>query len=302
LVVVAIKEYSKLKGYWKLIRPPNSITAGVAVVTALILALGDDDDPFNFAIYFTIALTAFCVTAHAMVHNDIVDLEVDKINSPHRPITSEVISLKEAKIFALLLLVIACIAGAISDVMLGLNYPFSLFWAILNIILLDSYNLKFKKSGLFGNLIIAYVVWALFIYADVIIGDSIDITVEAIGIFAFFMNWGREVIKGIRDIDGDRDKGVNTVAVRFGARGGAIIGSFLLFAAIISTIPLIVNPRGSVSIRYILIVFDFVIAYRCIKLVINPIPSYANSTKLLLIYLMLAALLVLLVDQLIRVF
>lgn len=300
-MVIPERSYSKFKGFWKLIRPPNSITAGVAVITALILAIGDED-PLNFTTYFTVALTAFSVTAHAMVHNDIVDLEVDRLNSPHRPIPSGVISLREAKIFAIVLFSVACLAGALSDIQLGLKYPFSLFWAILNIVLLDLYNLKFKKSGLFGNLIIAYVVWALFIYADVIIGDSIDVRVEAIGIFAFFMNWGREVIKGIRDIDGDREEGIRTIAVRFGARGGAIIGSFLLFLAVISTLPLIIDPQGSVILPFILVVFDFIIVYRCIKLIRNPTPTYANSTKLLLIYLMLAALMVLLIDQLVRIF
>lgn len=297
-----IASYGRLQAYKRLIRPPNSVTAGIAVVTALFLAIEPNQKPLGLGINIAVAAAAFFVTAHAMVHNDIVDLGVDKINASHRPLPMKIVSMPEAKIFAIILFLLACISGWIADTLLGLKYPFSFLWAILNMILLDLYNLKFKKSGLIGNLIVAYVVWALFIYADVIIGDTIDVQVEAIGLFAFFMNWGREVIKGIRDIEGDRDGGVRTIAVRFGEKGGALVGSFLLFIAVLSTIPLIINPRGSIAIPYILGGFDLFIIYRSVNLIRAPTPQYANQTKLWMLYLMLFAMIVLLLDQLIIVF
>jgi geranylgeranylglycerol-phosphate geranylgeranyltransferase len=285
-----------------LMRPPNSITAGFAVTTALFLALGKEGDPYNWYTYFLIALTAFLVTAHAMVHNDIIDYEADCISSPFRPLPSKILTMNEAKIWAGFLFIAALTTGLIVDIQLGLSFPISLSWALLNLLILDTYNLWLKKSGLFGNMIVAYVVWALFIYADIIVSHKLTLRVEAIGLYAFFMNWGREVIKGIRDIEGDRQEGIQTIAVRFGANGAAYIGSGLLGLAVLTTIPLIVNPIGNFVIPLILITFNIIIFYRCFNLMRTPTVEYAQSTKRLFLYVMLIALIVLLINQLVLIY
>lgn len=293
---------SKLSAFIGLTRPPNSITAGIAVIAALFLALGEDGEPYDAIVYLLIALTAFFVTAHAMVHNDIVDYEADCISSPFRPLPSNVISMKEAKIWSIVLLFGALTTGLLIDLTLNLDFPISFIWALLNALLLDSYNLWFKKSGLFGNVVVAYVVWALFIYADILVSKQFTLRVESIGLYAFFMNWGREVIKGIRDIEGDRTEGVNTIAVRFGAKGAAYVGSGLLGIAILWTLPLILNPIGNAVISLILITFDIIIFYRCVRLIQNPSASNAQSTKRLFLYVMLFAVIILLVNQIFIVY
>ena len=229
--------------------------------------------------------------------NDIVDYEVDKVNSPERPLPSQIISLKEAKIWSIILFIFAVGSGLIIDYRIAFSFPIATFWAIQNSLLLDAYNKWLKKSGLFGNLVVAYVVWALFIFADIVVSNKPTLRVESIGLYAFFMNWGREVIKGIRDIDGDRESGIKTIAVRFGPKGGAIGGSVLLLIAVAWTIPLILYPTGSITIPIILLIFDLVIIYRCIRLISSPTAAYANSTKRLFLYLMLIAVITLLIDQ-----
>ncbi|MHA2033638.1 MAG: UbiA family prenyltransferase, partial [Candidatus Kariarchaeaceae archaeon] len=210
----------RLKAIIRLTRPINSITAGVAVIAALFLALDAEDEPFDALSYLLIASAAFLTTAHAMVHNDIVDFEIDTINAPHRPLPAKMLSIKEAKIWAILLLILACSIGFIVDIRLNFNFPISFFWALSNALILDCYNLFLKQMGIWGNLIVGYVVWALFIYADLVVNQKLTMYIEAIGMYAFFWNWGREVLKDILDIQGDKAGGVKTIAVRFGARGG----------------------------------------------------------------------------------
>lgn len=299
---VTSSQSGKILALIKMVRPPNSITAGIAVVAACLLAINEGEKTFSPLTYLSISGAAFFVTAHAMVHNDIVDFEADKINSPQRPLPSNIISMKTAKLWAIFLFIMACLCGIVIDIQLNLKYPISLGWAILNAGLLDGYNLWFKKSGIWGNMVVGYVVSALFIYADIIVSKRFTLRIESLALYAFFMNWGREVIKGIRDIEGDRTLGVKTIAVRFGAKGGAIVGSLMLFIAVIGTIPLIFDPQGSIAIPYILTVFNTIIVYRCLRLIQHPTVEYATTTKRIFLYLMLLAVIVLMIDQLVLLF
>ncbi len=287
----------KLKAYFWITRPLNATTAAVAVFAAMFLALGVDDKPLNPITYTFISLAAFFTTAHSMVHNDIVDLEIDKINSPNRPLPSNIISMKNAKLWAVILIILACSFGLIADSRLDLDFPISFFWALSNAFILDIYNLYIKKSGIWGNLVIGYNVWALFIYADIVVNTGLTLQVESIGLYAFFWNWGREVIKDIIDIEGDEAAGVKTIAVRFGARGGAIVGSSLLGIAIIWTIPIIFYPEESLFLPVALSFINIIIVYRSIKLIKNPSKDYAFTTKLLYLKLMLLAVIGLSLDQ-----
>ena len=142
----------KIKAMIKLTRPPNSITAAVAVISALFLALGEDGSPYDFTTYLLIGSAAFFVTAHAMVHNDIVDFDADSISTPYRPLPSKMISMKEAKIWATFLFLAATTSGILIDFRLDLEFPISLFWAMSNALLLDAYNLWFPKPHCFNFL------------------------------------------------------------------------------------------------------------------------------------------------------
>ena len=77
---------------------PTSVNV-IAVVLAVYLALGENLVNFNLIVFIPIATAAFFVTAHSMVHNDLVDYDLDKINAPHRPLASGKISLINGKIF-----------------------------------------------------------------------------------------------------------------------------------------------------------------------------------------------------------
>lgn len=290
----------KISAFYWLMRPLNSTTAAVAVVVALQLAMGGNIIQLSWYTYLFIALTAFLVTAHSMVHNDIVDYEIDKINAPNRAIPSGKVTITEAKIWALFLLLLALFFGYLIDLNIGLSFPFSIFWAGLNIFILDMYNLYLKKSGILGNLIIGYVVLALFLYADIVINTSLTLRTESIGLYAFFLIWGREVYKGIRDIEGDRAHGIKTIPVRFGAKGGAIVGSGIIMIGVLWSIPMILNPFVSIIVPIILIILDTVIIYWCYRIIKDPSSERAQHTKLWLLRSLLIALVILALEQISR--
>ncbi len=289
--------YDKIKAYLWMMRPATATTTAVAVFAALFLALKLSDDPFDPLTYFFISFAAFCTTAHAIVHNDIVDLDIDLINAPNRPLPAKILSMREAKIWMILLLLAACTAGLIADLRLELDYPISLFWAFTNAMILDVYNIYIKKMGILGNLVVSYVAWSLFIYADIVINNTLTLKVESVGIFAFFWNSSREVLKDIMDIEGDKVAGMKTIAVRYGAKGGAIVASLLISAAVIWTLPLILLLGASLFLKAALIVLNIIFIYRSLKIIKNPDFNYIYRTKLLYLRLMLLAVIGLSLDQ-----
>jgi len=279
----------------------NSTTAAVAVVVAMHLAYGQSHPSINPLSFLFIAGAAFFVTAHSMVHNDIVDNQIDKINSPHRAIPSGKVSLRQAKRWAIVLAFLAIGSATCIDIIVGI-FPFSIFWAILNMAILDLYNLKLKKSGLFGNLIIGYVVSALFLYADIVVNNRLTLRTESIGLYAFFLIWGREVYKDIIDIEGDRTHGIQTIPVRFGAKMGAIIGSAIIMIGVLFSLTLIIRPIDGILVPIIISVLDLLIIYFCITVIRNQDKQLIFRTKLWLLRVLLIALVILAVDQLVNIY
>jgi geranylgeranylglycerol-phosphate geranylgeranyltransferase len=66
---------------------------------------------------------------------------------------------------------------------------------------------------------------------------------------AFLSNTGREITKGIVDVEGDKKEGVKTIAVRYGSKIAAIIAVlFYVLAVLLTPIPLVL---GFVSLWFI---------------------------------------------------
>ena len=313
---MATVDYStkeKISAFYWLMRPLNSTTAAVAVVVAIHLAFGNNFPSINpisflyiggaafFVTFLFVAGAAFFVTAHSMAHNDVVDYEVDKINSPHRALPSGKVSMKQAKIWTIILGLIAITFGLLIDFTIGI-FPFSVFWAILNMAILDFYNLKLKQSGLFGNLVIGYVVSALFIYADIVVYGYLTWKTQSIGLYAFFLIWGREVHKDIIDIEGDKAHNIKTIPVMFGPRVGAIIGSFIIFLGVLSSYILILDPSESLLVRVVLFLLSIIIVFLSIRVILRPEKEVIFKSKLWLLRLLLIALLIIAVNQLVQIY
>lgn len=152
---------NKIKGLLTLIRFELPFSAGVCIVMGQLLALGKFASiivtVFGFA-------SVFLISASILVMNDFFDVETDKINAPHRPIPSGLVSPTEAFCFSLFLL----LAGLLASLLINLNvFLISIVLAIVGFL----YNSYFKKSGLPGNLMVSFSVGMTFIYG----GVSVDL-------------------------------------------------------------------------------------------------------------------------------
>src|SRR2546428_6781861 len=95
---------ARLNAYLTLIRPPNTLMIGLGVVIGEAIGLGKlpglPEAVFGF-------LTASLMMAGAMAANDDYDLEIDKVNSPQRPLPSGTVKTRDTSVLAVALSVAA---------------------------------------------------------------------------------------------------------------------------------------------------------------------------------------------------
>jgi geranylgeranylglycerol-phosphate geranylgeranyltransferase len=215
---------------------------GFAVIVGAVLSESGDLSaltPRNLMFGF---ITGFALTAGSMVVNDFYDREIDAINEPGRPIPSGLIKPSEALVYALALAIIGFAAAAETS-------TYSLAIGALSWVIFTTYTTVGKRSGLPGNFLVSTCVVMPFLYGSVVATNSVNLNVLIFGSMVFLSNTGREITKGIVDIEGDRRLGIKTLAVRFGDWISAIIAAlFYLAAVILSPVPILL---GLVSVWFI---------------------------------------------------
>lgn len=191
---------------------------------------------------FFASMATFLVCAAGNIVNDLVDIEIDRINHPKRVLVKGSLSSK----YALILSIIFNISAVI------LAYSVNKYVAVAAvaaIILLYLYNYYAKKLPVIGNVIIAVLTGLTFITG----GISIDFikTWELPGpiipaIFAFLFHLVREIIKDIQDIDGDKKAGISSLPMIINIQRSILVAISVFFIMVIFTyIPVLNGWFGS---------------------------------------------------------
>jgi len=179
-------------------------------------------------------ITGFALTAESMAINDYYDRAIDAINEPKRPIPSGIIKPRVALIFASILTLIGFIAAYLTNT----ANPLPLLTAIIAWGIFTTYTIVGKRTGLPGNLLVSACVAIPFIYGSVALTAGVELNVLLFASMAFLSNTGREVTKGIVDVEGDKTQNVKTLAVRYGEKNAAVAAIvFFSSAVLLSPIP-----------------------------------------------------------------
>jgi geranylgeranylglycerol-phosphate geranylgeranyltransferase len=212
---------------------------GFAVIVGASLATRGIFSSQVFLSLFFGFVTAFTLTGASMAINDYYDRNIDAINEPNRPIPRGAISPKQALLYAFILTVIGFVAAFFT------NIP-SLIIAILSWVVFAAYATKGKKTGLLGNFLVSICVAVPFIYGSFVVGKGFEIAIILFAIMAFLSNTGREVAKGIVDVEGDKSQNIRTLAVRYGEKtAAAVVSIFFVLAVVLSPLPLLLNLVSS---------------------------------------------------------
>ncbi len=275
----------------KITRPLNGFMMGVAAFIGAFVVMGFSID---FQTVIVIFVIGFTLNGASMIVNDYVDRHIDLINRPDRPLVKGTVKPDEALSLAVILIGI----GIILSSYLGLV---PLIIATIALIVSLTYNIWGKKMGFIGNLMVAFdtavpfifggsVAWVLtgfisssqvYVSINYIINlyNNVWVTPILLSVLAFLSNVGREIVKGIADISGDRMAGIKTIAIIYGSKtAGRASTAFILSAVALSPLPYVF---GLLGVSYIIIVMfaDIVFIYYTIKLLKNLDPKNAYIVK-----------------------
>ncbi len=273
----------KLQGVIRLMRPVNCVLMGFAVFVGVVLAGQNLSNIawLNVAFGF---LTGFALTGASMAINDYYDRAIDAINEPLRPIPSGLVSPREALLIASFLSVIGFIFAVLVS-------AWCLVVAVIAWVIFTTYITVGKRTGLPGNFLVSACVGAPFVYGSVLAKDYVVLNVWFFVMMAFLANTGREITKGIVDVEGDKTGNVQTLAVRYGEKAAAVVAViFFISAVALTPLPLIL---GLVSVWFVpfVLVIDIGLVVLSILLLIDHRRENARKTKNTVLFLFIFGLL-----------
>lgn len=178
--------------------------------------------------FYILVLATVCIAAGGYIINNIFDVETDTENKPENVIVGKFISETKAYNLYIGFTVIGVAMGFYLANLIGKPSFASLF--IIIAATLYFYATSLKQSLLIGNFIVAL----LLSVSVVIVGifDLYPVTFEEnrpvmgllfgilldYALFAFIINFIREIVKDLQDVNGDLNQGMNTLPIVFGVK------------------------------------------------------------------------------------
>jgi geranylgeranylglycerol-phosphate geranylgeranyltransferase len=209
----------------QLTRPGNVLIACIAVLLGSwclnpVLPIGS---------HWLEALIMGLLAGAGNVENDILDIEIDRINQPGRPLPSEKVTVFQARIWWNFLNTAALGASAFLS-------PMHLAWGTGIFFLLLFYNRIAQKIPFSGNIIVAFLCAQAVWFPLLSMSSSPDLKILWFpSLFAFALTLSREIIKDMEDLEGDRRVGLRTAPVVFGTHFSGKTAALLMiltFAAL----------------------------------------------------------------------
>ena len=278
--------------FFKLIRWKNLIMIALAqylIKYALLLPFFETHGVFTtlkpLGFNLLVLATVF-IAAAGYVINDIYDIEIDKVNKPDRVIVGNAISEKTAFRLFIILNVVGVGLGFYLTDGIGKSGFFVLF--IIASALLYIYSSYLKQMLLVGNIVISLVVAlsillvGIFELLPVITENNRNVQITFFEIivdytiFAFMINFIRELVKDIEDIDGDYKGGMKTLPIVLGRERATKIIFALSLIPLGSVIYYVVSNlfKQTEIVAYFLVFVVAPLIYVSIKLFSAELKSY----------------------------
>ena len=230
---------STIRSLIKLSRPVNVFISFLTILVAAEIAWGLN--PIENVLLA--ALSAALITIGANVINDYFDIEIDRINKPRRPLPAGELSKTLVRTYFIIVYLIAwCIAIYLDRWMFIIAFVTS--------IILFFYSYRLKRTILWGNVTVSLSTALAFIYGGLAVGHIEETVFPAA--FAFLFHFGREILKDVQDMEGDKLDGAMTFPLKYGVRYSInLITVDFILLVLLTAIPYILGIYG---IRYFLII------------------------------------------------
>lgn len=220
----------RLKALWDLMRLEHGVMILVAILVGSLIA-NRGTLPNTFKLIFSF-LTALFLEASTFALNDYFDLEIDRKNKrDDRPLVRGDIQPRTALVLFFLLFPLGIISSFL------VNLPCFLI-ALITALFAIAYDVKIKKIKPIGNFYIAYIMAVPFLFGAAAISPNIPPIIWLLASIAFFAGVGREIMKDVMDMAGDRAQGVRSFPMYIGERNAYRVASvFYIIAVMMSLIP-----------------------------------------------------------------
>lgn len=271
--------------FLKLIRFSNLIIIGLTMyaVRFCFFSIGGKiivNEIVEQILFGLLVFSTLLIAAAGNIINDYFDIKSDKVNKPENWIIGNVVPKRKAILYHWLLSAIAF------GIAILLSVYYHTFWYVFihlfSINVLWLYSVYFKKTTLLGNFIVAFLTALVVILTGIhfaingsfsteipnsIFRSSFNVSSaifewkkiflengKFIWIFAFFsfiLNFGREIIKDIEDIDGDRILSAKTLPLKYGVKYAKISASLVLILIPIAYLSLLMYFKRIISLTEI---------------------------------------------------
>ncbi len=222
-----------IRSFVKFIRLPNLIIVGItqyALLYFLLLPFLEKEGlrpVLDHLHFFLFVFDTVLITLTGNIINDIEDYEIDLINRPEEVFVSQYISVSKAHVLYWIVVLIGFslalyLAFHIDKLPLVGIYPFAVG-------LLYCYSRFFKKMPFIGNLVVGVFcagVAGIVLFAEReaygLLGDEYGgqafFAFFIYGLFAFLTTIFRELVKDLEDMEGDKERGCQTLPLVIGAK------------------------------------------------------------------------------------
>lgn len=213
---------AQLKYYLLALRPTNLAIIAITQIVMMVHAANFDYHNINFPECFFIIFCIMFTAGAGYIINDIFDVESDSINKPHTRIVAKHITLKAARIYYVIVLILAIVFGFLTGWSIG-------FLSVAVSLLLYYYSTDLKGTVIYGNLLVSFLAGATVFTASqgsVLKTDGYFVEFAA---FAFLITMAREIVKDMEDVEGDKHQEYETLPIKYGIKISKILAiSFIL--------------------------------------------------------------------------
>ncbi|MHC0441925.1 geranylgeranylglycerol-phosphate geranylgeranyltransferase [Flavobacterium sp. 3-210] len=254
--------------YLKLVRYQNLLMLAFMQVLFRYAFLKQQNIPLALADwqYGLLVLSTVLLAAAGYVINDILDVATDSINKPNNVIIGKGISEARAyNIYIGLNITGVAIGFYLSNVILRPSFA-TVFILIAS--LLYFYSTSLKQIMILGNFIVALLLALSVIIIGIFdlfpatnaenqaqMASLFSILIDY-ALFAFMINFIREIVKDIEDVNGDYNQGMNTLPIAIGiSRAAKIALGFAIIPFILSL--LYINTYFMQNKLYIATLYSF---------------------------------------------
>lgn len=230
----------------RLIRPLNLLIVALTMYSmawyfdTLFELSGMTPKRFSLS-FFILVFSTVLIAAAGNIINDYFDVRADRVNRPERVVVGKTIKRRWAIVLHWLINFIAF------GMAVYLSYRFKTFWYLfihlLSINLLWGYSMQLKRTFLIGNVVVALLTGLVPVLVGIYYNQQVvdepmvsyypflfDMANDyplhlsfALGTFAFFLNWTREIVKDIEDIKGDKRLNAKTIPIVLGVKKAKLI-------------------------------------------------------------------------------